>query len=343
MGQNIYGVDIGTSNFKMCCKDKDKIINEKNIIAIANKKDILAFGDEAYEMYEKAPEHIEVSFPVKFGVIADIENMQTLLLRFFNKMNDDKKFTGNTDFYIAVPTDVTEVEKKAFFDLVIHSTAKAKEVNIVERSIADAVGLNLDIQNTKGIMIANFGGETTELSVLAGGGMVLNRLVKVGGLTFDQGIINLVKHSHDFLIGRQTAEVLRRNFNVFTSDSDSILSVAGRDLITGVPMRKPISIMLVRAAMKDPLLECVKAIHSLLDRTPPEVRKAIYENGIFLTGGLANMPGLEIYIEQMVGIKSRTALEPDTCAVNGLKRIIMSKDLRKLTFSMIEDNYRWMR
>ena len=112
------------------------------------------------------------------------------------------------------------------------------------RSIADAVGLNLDIQNTKGIMIANFGGETTELSVLAGGGMVLNRLVKVGGLTFDQGIINLVKHSHDFLIVRQTAEVLRRNFNVFTGDSDSILSVAGRDLITGVPMRKPISCLL---------------------------------------------------------------------------------------------------
>ena len=128
---------------------------------------------------------------------------------------------------IAVPTDVTEVEKKAFFDLVIHSTAKAKEVNIVERSIADAVGLNLDIQNTKGIMIVNFGGETTELSVLAGGGMVLNRLVKVGGLTFDQGIINLVKHSHDFLIGRQTAEVLRRNFNVFTGDSDSSI-IGGR-------------------------------------------------------------------------------------------------------------------
>ena len=214
---------------------------------------------------------------------------------------------------------------------MIHSTAKAKEVNIVERSIADAVGLNLDIQNTKGIMIANFGGETTELSVLAGGGMVLNRLVKVGGHTFDQGIINLVKHSHDFLIGRQTAEVLRRNFNVFTGDSDSILSVAGRDLITGVPMRKPVSIMLIRAAMKDPLLECVKAIHSLLDRTPPEVRKAIYENGIFLTGGLANMPGLEIYIEQMVGIKSRTALEPDTCAVNGLERL---RELYKL-----DENY----
>ena len=133
MGQNIYGVDIGTSNFKMCCKDKDKIINEKNIIAIANKKDILAFGDEAYEMYEKAPEHIEVSFPVKFGVIADIENMQTLLLRFFNKMNDDKKFTGNTDFYIAVPTDVTEVEKRAFYELVADSKVKAKNIYIVDK------------------------------------------------------------------------------------------------------------------------------------------------------------------------------------------------------------------
>lgn len=243
---------------------------------------------------------------------------------------------------IAVPTDVTEVEKKAFFDLVIHSTAKQKEVNIVERSIADAVGLNLDIQNTKGIMIANFGGETTELSVLAGGGMVLNRLVKVGGLTFDRDHQSCKTQSRLFdrtADRRSTSKKFQCIYGGFR-----FYIIGGRgDLITGVPMRKPISIMLVRAAMKDPLLECVKAIHSLLDRTPPEVRKAIYENGIFLTGGLANMPGLEIYIEQMVGIKSRTALEPDTCAVNGLKRIIMSKDLRKLTFSMIEDNYRWMR
>ena len=321
MARNVYGLDLGSYDIKVYDKKKDTIWKEKNVIAFKDNRDrdIFAVGDDAFSMYGKAPSNIEITFPMEAGVISRFNDMQFLLQ---NLLKRGRQFSRGSEYVIAVPTDVTEVEKKAFFDLVIHSTAKAKEVNIVERSIADAVGLNLDIQNTKGIMIANFGGETTELSVLAGGGMVLNRLVKVGGLTFDQGIINLVKHSHDFLIGRQTA---------------------GRDLITGVPMRKPISIMLVRAAMKDPLLECVKAIHSLLDRTPPEVRKAIYENGIFLTGGLANMPGLEIYIEQMVGIKSRTALEPDTCAVNGLKRIIMSKDLRKLTFSMIEDNYRWMR
>ena len=213
----------------------------------------------------------------------------------------------------------------------------------MERAIADAVGLNLDVQNTKGLFIANFGGETTELSVLAGGGMVLNRLLKTGGRTFDEAVINLIRHSHDFLIGRHTAENLRKSFGIFTSEVDEVIPAAGRDLITRVPMQKPISINLVRTAMKDPLLECIRAIQSLLDRTPPEVRKAIADNGIFLTGGVAHTAGLETYIEEMIGIRCRTALEPDICSVTGLKKIIESPELRKLAYSMIEENYRWMR
>lgn len=260
-----------------------------------------------------------------------------------NLLKKGHQFALGSEYVVAVPTDVTEVEKKAFFDLVIHSTARAKEVNIVERSIADAIGLNLDVQNTKGVFIVNFGGQTTELSVIAEGGMVMNRLMKVGGNTFDQSVINLVRHSHDFLIGSHTAEVLRKNFGIFTSEIESMLTVAGRDLITGVPMRKGISITLVRLAMKDPLLQCVGAIQSLLDRTPPEVRKAINENGIFLTGGVAHTAGLEMYIEEMVGIKTRTSVDPDICAVSGLKKIIQSKELRKFAFSMIDENYRWMR
>ena len=147
---------------------------------------------------------------------------------------------------------MTEVEKKAFFDLVIHSTARAKEVNIVERGIADAIGLNLDIENTKGILIANCGGETTELSVISGGGIVFNRLVKVGGITFDQAIATLVHYNHDFLIGRLTSETLRKKFGVVIDDS-SFLTVAGRDLITGLPQRREISSTLVRVAIQEPL------------------------------------------------------------------------------------------
>ena len=340
MARNVYGLDLGSYEIKVYDKKKDTIWKEKDVIALKNEKEIFAVGDEAFSMYEKAPSNIEVVFPMKEGVISRFHDMQFLLQ---NLLKKDRQFARGSEYVVAVPTDVTEVEKKAFFDLVIHSTAKAKEVNIVERSIADAIGLNLDVQNTKGVFIVNFGGETTELSVIAGGGMVMNRLLKVGGATFDQSVINLVRHSHDFLIGRHTAEVLRKSFGIFTNEVEAMLTVAGRDLITGVPMRKGISINLVRLAMKDPLFPCVSAIQSLLDRTPPEVRKAINENGIFLTGGVAHTAGLEMYVEEMVGITTRTSVEPDICAVSGLKKIIESKDLRKFAFSMLDENYRWMR
>ena len=341
MANNAFGIDLGTNNIKIYSRSDDNVLVEKNMIAIENKKVLFAYGNSAFEMYEKAPGNIHISYPLTNGVIADIKNMETLVRYFVTDLQ--KGNCRPADFYIAVPTDVTEVEKKAFFDLVIHSTAKAKEVNIVERSIADAIGLNLDVQNTNGLLIVNFGGETTEISVIAGGGMVMNRLLKIGGATFDQSVVNLVRHSHDFLIGRHTAEVLRKSFGIFTSEVESMLTVAGRDLITGVPMRKGISINLVRLAMKDPLTECVQAIQSMLERTPPEVRRAIHKNGIFLTGGVAHTAGLEMYVEEMIGIKTRTSVEPDICAVTGLKKIIQSKELRKFAFSMIDENYRWMR
>lgn len=340
MARNTYGLDLGSYEIKVYDKKQDTIWKEKNVIAVADKVDIFAVGDEAYHMYEKTPDNIEVIFPMQDGVISKFNSMQFLLQ---NLLKKDHQFTRGSEYVIAVPTDVSEVQKKAFFDLVIHSTAKAHEVNIVERSIADAVGLNLDVRETKGVMIVNFGGATTELSVLAGGGMVLNRLIKNGGITYDQSIINLIRHSHDFLIGRLTAESLRKRFTVFSDDRDSRLTVAGRDLIRGVPAQKDIAISLVRAAIRDPLAECIRGVNSMLDRTPPEVRKSIRENGIFLTGGIANMPGLENYLEKALGIKTRTAIDPDICAVTGLKKIIMSKELRKLAFSMLDENYRWMR
>lgn len=340
MARNTYGLDLGSYEIKVYDKKKDIIWKEKDVIAIRNEREIFAVGDDAYEMFEKAPGNIDVIFPMKAGVISRFNNMQFLLQ---NLLKKGHQFARGAEYVIAVPTDVTEVEKKAFFDLVIHSTARAKEVNIVERAIADAIGMNLDVENTNGFFVANFGGETTELSVVAGGGLVLNRRVKIGGVTYDESIINLVKNSHDFLIGRHTAEILRKRFGVYTGESEAALSVAGRDLITGVPMQKAISMNLVRAALKEPLLECVRGIHSLLDRTPPEIRKAIYKNGIYLTGGLAYMPGLDMYIEKACKIPVHVSADPDICAVIGLKKIIMSKELRKLAYSMLDEKYRWIR
>ncbi len=341
MPRNTYGLDLGSYEIKVYDKRQDSIWREKDVIALRDNKEIYAVGDEAYIMYEKTPSDIHVTFPMEDGVIAHFDDMQYLLENLLKKVG--RQFAVGSEYVIAVPTDVSEVEKKAFFDLVIHSTARAREVNIVERSIADAVGIGIDVSNTNGVFIVNFGGATTELSMIAGGGLVMNELVKIGGEDFDRAIISLVRHRHDFLIGRRTAEALRKQFRVYSGDSEPAFTVAGRDLITGVPMQKVIDLGLVRTALSDPMLEIVRAIQALLDRTPPEIRKAVYENGIYLTGGVAQMDGLDTYIEQAVKIPAHMVDDPDLCVINGIRKIIRTPELGKLAYSMLDDNYRWMR
>ena len=338
---NIYGLDLGTYEIKVFDKKQDKICRERDVIAIKNKKNIFAIGDKAYEMYEKAPDDIEVVFPMKSGVIARFDNMQTLL---GTLLRTKKRSVWGSEYVVAVPTDVTEVEKKAFCDLVLHSEAKAKSVRIVERGLADAVGLGIDIFREKGIFIANFGGGITELSVLSSGGLVLNRLLKIGGDDFDSAITGLVRHNKEFLIGKTTAEMLRKKFGVFEQSTNSTITVSGRDLVTGVPSQTDVSIGIVRAAIKDPLDECVRAIKRMLDRTPPDVRRAIEEKGIYLTGGLTNLKGLPTYIRERVGLPVTTVDEPELCAVKGLQKIILDKEYyKKLTYSMLDEDYRWLR
>lgn len=337
---NIYGLDLGTYEIKVYDKKSGSIWKEKNTVAIRNKKEIFSVGDSAYEMYEKAPNNVEVVFPMKEGVISRFYDMQYLLQ---NLLKKEQSFSSGSKYVIAVPTDVTEVEKKAFYDLVIHSTARAKEVRIVERGIADAIGLGLDVQNSPGIFIANLGGETTELSVVAYGGMVLSKKLKIGGSAYDQAIVNLVRYNKDFLIGRITAESLRKRFDIFEDKWNTKYRVSGRDLVSGVPEQNDISVNIIRAAMKELLETCIREIKVLIERTPPEVLRSIQKNGIYITGGLANMKGISTYIEGKVGLEVHTVPEPELCAVKGLQQIIQTKELRNLAYSMLDDNYRWMK
>lgn len=181
------------------------------------------------------------------------------------------------------------------------------------------------------------------MSVLSYGGLVLNRIVKVGGVTLDEAIVNRVRHNHDFLIGRLTAETLRKEFGIFDDASDHTLSVAGRNLISGVPAQYDVSISLVRAAIKESLEEISRSIKSLIERTPPEVLTEVKKKGIYMTGGLANLRGLATYMEGATGLKVTLAKNPELSAVNGLKKIILSKELQKLAYSMLDENFRWMR
>lgn len=337
---NIYGLDLGTYEIKVYDKKSDSIWKEKNTIAIKNKKEIFSVGDAAYEMYEKAPYNIEIVFPMKEGVISRFYDMQYLLQ---NLLKKERQFARGSKYVIAVPTDVTEVEKKAFYDLVIHSTAKAKGVRIVERGLADAVGLGLGVKTSPGIFIVNFGGETTEISVLASGGMVLNRILKIGGNTLDQSIVSQVRYHKDFLIGKVTAETLRKCFGIADCEAEKTLNVSGRNLLSGIPETQNIPAGIVHAAIKEHLQTCLHEIKVLLERTPPEVLRSIQKNGIYITGGMSRLKGLAHYIEDYIGLKVNLPEDSEFCTVKGLKQIIQSKDLKQLTYSMLDENYKWMK
>ena len=341
MAGKVYGLDLGTYEIKVFDKRNDRIWREKDAIAMKNKKYIFAVGNEAYDIFEKAPTDIRVVFPMKNGVIAHFDDMQYLR---GNLLGTERRSVFGAEYVVAVPTDVTEVEKKAFYDLVFHSEAKAKSVRIVEKGLADAVGFGMDVIGEKGIFVANFGGGTTELSVLSQGGMVMNRLLKIGGENFDTSIADLVRHNREFMIGILTAEKLRREFGVFDQSTDSAITVSGRDLVTGVPAQTDISISLVRAAMKELLEECVRAIRSMIERTPPDVRRAIEKKGICLTGGMANLMGLSTYLMESIGLPVLTVHEPELCVVKGLRKIISDRSYyKRLTYSMLDEDYRWLR
>lgn len=339
MAQNIYGVDIGTSNFKMFSKDKDKILDEKNIIAIANKKDVFAVGDEAYDMYEKAPDNIQVSYPVKYGVIADIENMQTLFLAFYNKINDNKKISGQQEFYIAVPTDITEVEKRAFYELIADSKLKARNIYVVDKPVADAIGAGINVTEAKGIMVINIGADTTEISVLSLGGIVISKSVKIAGNRLDDSIISMVKKVYNLVIGSKTAENLKKQLGSAIRSEETFAKGFGRNVVSGLPVSVDISSEVIYDAIVDPLHSIMDSIKVILERTPPELAADIINTGIYVTGGTSNINNLETFIRKETNLGVNIVEEPSESVVRGLLTLVGTPGYRKLAYTPQEKNY----
>ncbi len=337
---NTYGLDLGTYEIKIYDKKSDELYKVKNTIAIKDKKHLFAIGDDAYEMREKAPSNIEVVFPMSKGVISRFHDMQILL---YELLKNEKNFSRGATYIVAVPTDVTEVEKKAFYDLVVHSSAKAKNVYIIDRGVADALGHKIDVLNVPGALIVNLGADTTDLSVVSQGGVVINKLIKRGGNQVDINIQNAIRYKHDFVIGQSTAELIRTSLDLFDSKSSQSISVFGRNLLTGVPDKLEVSTNDIRVAVKDALDECVKSIQSILDRTPPNFLKTILQDGLYLSGGIANSKGIDTYLATALGMKVTVAYRPEFNTIRGLSQIVLSKDLMNLTSSLLDGNYRWMK
>ena len=215
MTNNVFGIDLGTSNIRIFNERTSATLVEKNMIAIENKNNVFAYGDSAFEMYEKAPDNIQVTYPLTSGVIADIKNMQVLLRYFISDVS--KGNYKNCEYYIAVPTDVTEVEKRAFYDLIKDANLKPKKIMMVEKAVANGIGLGVDVKNSQGVMVVDVGYNTTEISILSLGGIVLSKLIKTGGFKFDDAIRAAVRREYNLLIGYKSAEKLKISLHIRTS------------------------------------------------------------------------------------------------------------------------------
>lgn len=331
MPVNAFGIDLGTYNIKIYNGFKETISKHKNMIAIQNRKNLFAYGDDAFTMFEKAPDNIAVTFPLTNGVIADINHMQILLRNFINDEMD-----GNiraADYYISVPTDITQVEKRAFFDLVRDSNIRARNIYIVEKAIADGIGMDVDMRYSQGFFVVNIGYETTEISILSLGGIVLSKLIKIGGKKFDESIRNMIRKEYNLLIGQKTAERIKIELpELERQEMDAI--VYGRDIVTGLPVERAIPTVLIERAMREHFETIIDNVRLILERTPPELGADIYKKGIFLTGGSAIIGDLDELISRNTGLKVLHSVNLEGSVAYGLSQIINNENLRNIAYAM---------
>lgn len=331
MANNAYGIDLGTNNIKIYSKNDDKIMIEKNMIAIENKNVLFAYGDSAFEMYEKAPSNIHISYPLSNGVIADIKNMETLIRYFIGDIQRGKSMPA--DYFIAVPTDVTEVEKRAFYDLVRDANMKARKIMVVEKAVADGLGMDIDVKNSQGVIVVNVGFETTEISILSLGGIVLSRLIKVGGIKFDEAIRAAVRREFSLIIGGKTAESVKISLSQLEADKQGAV-VYGRDIVTGLPVEREIPTKLVVDCLEEHFNTIVDNVKVILERTPPELAADIYRHGIYLTGGASQTSHLSERMNQGTGLRVNVSENPMTSVAVGLSKIIKEDNYKSVAYAI---------
>jgi len=329
LNPNAYGIDLGTSNIKIYDGTDSHVLIEKNMIAVNDRDELFAYGDSAFEMYEKAPSNIHLSYPLCNGVIAELKYEETLIRNFMLGLM--KNNVHPAEYYVAIPWDVTDVEKRAFYDLVREANLKAKRVSIVEKAVADGIGMDIDVLNAQGVLVVNVGYETTEISILSLGGIVLSKLVKVGGKKFDDSIRNAIRTEFNLIIGGKTSENVKNSLAALEAEGNPAV-VYGRDIVTGLPVERSIPTDLVDESLKENFISIVDNIRVILERTPPELAADIYKHGIYLTGGASQTANLVTMISTGTGLKVNLANSPLTSVVDGLAKVIEDEHYRKVAY-----------
>jgi len=322
------GVDLGTKNTLIYASDRGIVINEPSVVAVNMRTDeILAVGEEAKKMVGKTPAHIQAIKPLVDGVISDFEVTEKMLKYFIDKVHGESfTLVPRPRVVIGIPLDITEVERKAVEDAA--KSAGARQVFLVEESMAAAIGARLPVIEPTATMVVDVGGGTTEIAVISLSGVVTWKSLRLAGNELDNNIIEYIREEFSILVGEQLAEEVKIKIGSATPQKTPMeMEVRGRDLINGLPKAVIINDSQVREAMSRTIKQIVDNIKITLETTPPELVSDIYEHGIFLTGGSALLRGFDKEIAQNTKIPVRVADDPLTCVVRGMGILLSDQEL----------------
>ena len=315
------GIDLGTASILVYIRGKGVVLKEPSVVAFdRDTNKIKAIGEDARLMLGRTPGNIVAVRPLRQGVISDYTVTEKMMKYFIQKALGKRTFR-KPRIAVCVPSGVTEVEKKAVEDATYQ--AGAREVSIIEEPIAAAIGAGIDISKPCGNMIVDIGGGTSDIAVISLGGTVVSASIKIAGDDFDEAIVRYMRKKHNLLIGERTAEDIKiRIGSAYPRPESVTVDVRGRNLVTGLPKTITVTSEETEEALKDTTSQIVEAVHSVLEKTPPELAADIADRGIVLTGGGSLLYGLEELIESKTGITTMTAEDPMTAVAIGTGRYV---------------------
>ncbi|MDQ8203296.1 rod shape-determining protein [Pelagicoccus sp. SDUM812003] len=317
---NDIGIDLGTANTLVYSKDKGIVLREPSVVAIHSAtRRVLAVGDEAKKMLGRTPGNITAIRPMKDGVIADFDITEAMLRYFIKKVQTAKIIPPRV--VIAIPSGITEVEKRAVKESATH--AGAREVMLLEEPMAAAIGVGLPVEEPAANMIVDIGGGTTEVAIISLAGVVYAKSIRVGGDELDAAIINYMKRAYNLLIGERTGEEIKlRIGSAAVLDEEMTLEVKGRDSVAGLPKTIMISSQEIREALHDTVSAIVEAVRNALERCPPELSADLVDRGFVLAGGGALLRNIDRLLCERTGLPVTIADDPLSAVANGTGAVL---------------------
>ena len=321
---NDIGIDLGTANSLVFLKDKGIVLREPSVVAIqSGTKNVLAVGSEAKAMLGRTPGNIEAIRPMKDGVIADFDITEAMLRYFIQKVHHRKLVQPRV--VVAVPSGITEVERRAVEDSVTH--AGASEFYPIKQPLAAAIGAGLPVAEPAGNMVVDIGGGTAEIAVISLANIVQCTSLRVGGDKFDGAITSHMKRAHNLMIGERTAEEIKLKIgSAFPLDEEMTMEVKGRDLSQGLPRTLSVRSEEIRDALKEPLSSILEAIRQILEQCPPELSGDLVDRGIVIAGGGALLRGIDRLISKETQLPVTIADDPLISVANGTGRVLQDID-----------------